>query len=113
MSQFHPLDHTLAQCHGYPGGWRRHLRYKWEFQWKERLGVQFRHATGHHTWFGMVRLGGAEPEYFVRCRGCDARADQVIVARVIGNMRNDKDFQAAVKSLPKMGQAFDELEDGP
>ena len=112
MSQFHPLDHSLAQCHGYPGGWRRHLAYRWQFQWKESLWVRTRHLTGRHTWFGMVRMGDDMPTYFVRCRGCNATADMATVARVIGNMRNDKDFQLVVKSLPTMRDVFNDLEDG-
>ena len=112
MSQFHPLDHTLAECRGYPGGRLRHVRYRWEFQVRDELMVKARHLTGRHTWFGMVRMGGDIPTYFVRCRGCNATADMATVARVIGNMRNDKGFQLAVKALPTMGDAFDDLEDG-
>jgi hypothetical protein len=111
FSQFHPLDHTLAECRNYPGGRRRHLRYRWAFQWREQLVIWFRHMLGTHTWFGLARLDDAEPVYFVRCRGCNARADAATVARVIGNMRNDKNFQAAVKTLPTMRDVFNEEED--
>jgi hypothetical protein len=112
FSQFHPLDHTLAECVGYPGGRRRHLAYRWEFQWRDQLVVWFKHVLGLHTWFGMARLNDGIPQYFVRCRGCSATPDMATVARVIGNMRNDKGFQQLVQTLPTMADAFtDEEED--
>ena len=112
FSQYHPLDHSLSECRGYPGGRRRHLSYLWEFRWREQLEVWLRHTSGRHTWFGMVRVSGDEPVYRVACRGCNATPDPASVARVIGNMRNDKQFQSAIRALPLMSDTFDELEDG-
>lgn len=31
FDDFHPLDHTLAECTGHPGGRRRHLTYWWTY----------------------------------------------------------------------------------
>lgn len=31
LDDFHPLDHDLTECVGYPGGRRRHLAYWWDF----------------------------------------------------------------------------------
>ncbi|HVT97836.1 MAG TPA: hypothetical protein VHE33_10030 [Acidobacteriaceae bacterium] len=37
FSEFHPLDHSVWACDGFPGGRKRHLQYRWDFQWRDRL----------------------------------------------------------------------------
>ena len=106
FSQFHPLDHSLARCHGYPGGWRAHLRYRWEFQWREDLVTRWLHLTGRHHWIGFASrtvtpwegtpfdkfIDWSPPQpgdpgwtYGVSCAGCDAVPDgatrRAIIAR--------------------------------
>jgi hypothetical protein len=49
FSQFHPLDHYLWQCTGYPGGHRRHLAYRWEFEWRHRLRSRTLCRLGRHS----------------------------------------------------------------
>jgi hypothetical protein len=105
FSQFHPLDHPLARCHGYPGGWRKHLQYRWEFQWREALVTTWMHMTGRHNWIGfasrkVIDRGANEWDvtaifppsvndpgwtYGVSCAGCDATPDpqtrRAVIAR--------------------------------
>jgi hypothetical protein len=50
FSQFHPLDHSVRNCRGYPGGWRTHLKYRWEFQWEARLRRRLLCPLGRHQW---------------------------------------------------------------
>ena len=54
FSEFHPLDHPLHRCVGYPGGWRRHLTYRWEFQWRNDVTTWARHRVGRHTWVALA-----------------------------------------------------------
>ena len=95
FSQYHPLDHTLSECRGYPGGRYTHLRYMWEFQWREDLVTRWMHLTGRHHWIAFAsrkvtrpgvetgELIWAPPEpgdaegwqYGVSCAGCDATPD--------------------------------------
>lgn len=83
FSEFHPLDHNLWECRGYPGGRRRHLRFRWEFQWKDdvlahtacRVGVH-RFIVWHRASPGP-RLGEPvvhDDVHSVVCRGCGRRA---------------------------------------
>lgn len=53
VDDFHPLDHTLTECVGYPGGRRRHLAYWWDFQ--------ARPALRSHT---LCRVGIHQPTLF-------------------------------------------------
>lgn len=48
VDDFHPLDHVLAECTGYPGGRRRHLTYQWEFQTRPRLHAATLCRLGFH-----------------------------------------------------------------
>jgi hypothetical protein len=48
FDDFHPLDHTLATCTGYPGGRRRHLTYWWDFQARPRLHTATMCRLGLH-----------------------------------------------------------------
>lgn len=72
FSAFHPLDHSLLRCFGYPGGWRRHLGYRWEFIWGPQLGRIFLCSVGRHrytpywtfpgmTWAEQSKLMSREP----------------------------------------------------
>jgi hypothetical protein len=103
FSQFHPLDHSLARCYGYPGGWRTHLQYRWEFQWREDLVTRWMHLTGRHNWLAYASrsvlgtLGeiGKPPDptdpgwtYGVSCAGCEAKPDPMTRRAVIA-----RDFQ--------------------
>lgn len=57
FSQFHPLDHYLLECRGYPGGWRRHLGHRWDFQWKDKLRGWTLCRSGRHKWVTWYRDG--------------------------------------------------------
>lgn len=50
FSQFHPLDHSIWRCNGFPGGRRRHLKYRWEFQWETRVRAWLLCPFGKHDW---------------------------------------------------------------
>ena len=64
FSEFHPLDHTLLGCRGYPGGWRRHLEYRWDFTTGPALRERTLCRLGRHratqwwsrgkTWTGCL-----------------------------------------------------------
>lgn len=61
FSEFHPLDHSLLNCIGYPGGRKRHLRYRWDYQWQEKI-ESILYAPwcllGHHRWWAWYRGPG-------------------------------------------------------
>jgi hypothetical protein len=60
FSEFHPLDHSVWECRGYPGGRRVHLRYRWDFQWRDELHAKFLCPLGRHRrveWFGRGESG--------------------------------------------------------
>lgn len=57
FSQFHPLDHRLWQCSGYPGGKRTHLQYRWQFQWRDEIGRWLLCPLGRHAWVTWWRRG--------------------------------------------------------
>lgn len=48
FSGFHPLDHLLYQCRNYPGGWRTHLKYRWQFQWRSAIYSKTKCLVGWH-----------------------------------------------------------------
>ncbi len=63
---FHPLDHTVWACRGYPGGRRTHLAYRWDFQWRDKLRKWFLCPVNRHipvTWWGQGRTG-------ISCQAC-------------------------------------------
>lgn len=49
FDDFHPLDHTLIECTGYPGGRRRHLAHWWEFFARPWLRTHTLCRLGLHT----------------------------------------------------------------
>lgn len=49
FSEFHPLDHPLWSCRGYPGGRKQHIKYKWEFMWRPRVRALTRCKVGLHS----------------------------------------------------------------
>lgn len=66
FSEFHPLDHSVWECRGYPGGRGRHLEYRWKFQWRDELHAKFLCPLGRHErveWFGRGKSGFC-------CRAC-------------------------------------------
>jgi hypothetical protein len=71
FSEFHPLDHPLHRCQGYPGGWRRHLSYRWQYQWKDAIRAQTLCRCGRHRWITM-RRPGVGSVVSVRCLTCSA-----------------------------------------
>lgn len=54
FSEFHPIDHSLIACTGYPGGRRRHLKHRWQFQWRSAIRSRTTCLIGLHrpgqTW---------------------------------------------------------------
>jgi hypothetical protein len=89
FSQYHPLDHSIRQCSGYPGGRRRHLSHRWQFQIRERLTVAWKHATFRHEWqpFAAKDKVSGEWLYFVDCAGCAAEPNSETKERLIAEMR--------------------------
>jgi hypothetical protein len=94
FSQFHPIDHNVLECRGYPGGRRRHLRYRWIFHVQPWLRVRWLHATGRHAWVAVGRPRTNPPklppwkedmDFFVVCEGCDARPDPATAERIIAS----------------------------
>jgi hypothetical protein len=92
FSQFHPLDHNVLECRGYPGGRRRHLQYRWDFFVRPWLRVHWLHATGRHDWIALGRPRRSPPEFppnrensdfLVVCEGCDARPDPATAKQII------------------------------
>jgi len=81
FSEFHPLDHTLLECCGYPGGWRRHLEYRWDFQWRDRVRKHTSCRLGRHHDVVVRRCGpGGIRELAevvaVRCLSCGRPANE-------------------------------------
>jgi hypothetical protein len=74
FSQFHPLDHSVWECRGYPGGRRRHLQYRWDFQWRDRLRGMTLCLIGKHAWVHWWRGQTGESAGIV-CRGCEKEKD--------------------------------------
>ena len=74
FSQFHPLDHGIIACKGYPGGRRTHLRYRWEFQKKDAIWAATMCKVGWHKprqiW---TRGGGHGPRTWTACIACGER----------------------------------------
>lgn len=98
FSEFHPLDHSLWECKGYPGGRRRHLRFRWDYQWSEELGIRWAHLRGTHDWAAYAYrspalkvtaepMGGRPWQYRAVCRGCSAEPDAETTERVIAAMK--------------------------
>jgi hypothetical protein len=72
-SVFHPLDHWPWRCGSLPGGWRRHLRYTWEYRRRSQLRAATLCRLGFHenvqwwqrdratevqmTWTGCMNCG--------------------------------------------------------
>lgn len=102
FSQFHPLDHNLWECRGYPGGRQRHLSFRWEYMWRPALRVHWRHLTGRHAWeaaacrdpkvagdFGQPPAHGRKAMeadgwlFSVSCEGCGKKPDWVTEDRII------------------------------
>lgn len=74
FSQFHPLDHTLRACKGYPGGRRVHLKYRWEFQWRDKLRSWTLCRTGRHN--PAVWYSRDGEEIGTTCSGCEKDMDE-------------------------------------
>ncbi len=91
FSEFHPLDHGLLQCRGYPGGWRVHLEYSWDFIWKSRVRRRTVCKVGRHRW-GVWRkwgTGGPGDEVLaVICIHCDRPATEAEAKAALIDERN-------------------------
>jgi hypothetical protein len=70
FSQFHPLNHTVWACRDYPGGRRRHLTYRWDFQWRHRVRAWTLCRVGRHDWTQWYRGRDWAPAG-VTCSACD------------------------------------------
>lgn len=70
FSQYHPLGHTLWACQGWPGGRRRHLEYRWDFQWRDWLRGKTLCLLGKHAWVQWFR--GRERNVYAgtTCKAC-------------------------------------------
>jgi hypothetical protein len=74
FSEFHPLDHSAWACRGYPGGRRRHLRYRWDFQWRDQFRGKTLCLIGRHRWVQWWRGQTGEP-MGTTCLGCGKEKD--------------------------------------
>ena len=68
FSQFHPLNHHVLACRDYPGGRKRHLSYRWEFRWRERVRRVLLCPLRRHEWIKWTRTN--DQRVTVRCRNC-------------------------------------------
>lgn len=68
FSQFHPLDHSVLACRGYPGGRRRHLAYRWEFQVRDQVLRWVLCPFRRHRWVTWWR---GQQEDGVTCARCE------------------------------------------
>jgi hypothetical protein len=87
FSEFHPLDHSLIGCRGYPGGRRRHLAYRWDFQWSHALRAKTLCRVGRHNPTQWWQSASWDPETKTRtelpesltwtgCRDCYKRLSE-------------------------------------
>lgn len=74
FSEFHPLDHPLIECRGYPGGRRRHLEFSWDFIWKDRVRAQTTCRVGRHR-FTVWRRLDTEVPVNIACMACTKQAN--------------------------------------
>jgi hypothetical protein len=90
FSQFHPLDHPIWRCSGYPGGPRRHVELWWLFMGREWVNVKWKHATRRHEWQPYARRDRVDREwiYSVVCAGCTAVPDLETKERLIAQMKS-------------------------
>jgi len=71
FSKFHPLDHSVWLCMGYPGGIRRHIEYAWLFRWEPALARVLLCSIGLHRWCeGWKHREGEEDTPFTICDWC-------------------------------------------
>lgn len=54
FSVYHPLDHHLFDCVGYPGGRIRHLVLCWEYQLRPELRRLTLCKLGLHSWVEVL-----------------------------------------------------------
>lgn len=54
LSELHDLLHPIGsdECRATPGGWRRHLEMKWDYEWlmPQALWNRPLHVLGRHVW---------------------------------------------------------------
>jgi hypothetical protein len=74
FSEYHPLDHSVWECRDYPGGRRRHLRYRWDFQGRDWVRSKTLCLIGKHHWVPWWR-GHSGELIGVTCSGCDKERD--------------------------------------
>lgn len=98
FSEYHPLDHPLWACKGYPGGWRRHLDYSWDFIWKGRVRKATLCRAGLHRW--MVWTRAVDNSKFVRCLDCPRKPSLATAKGVLLDHRDDP-------PLPRFGPDHD------
>lgn len=67
FSEFHPLDHSVLRCNGFPGGRRRHLEYRWSYQWSESVKRWTLCVAHRHQW---TTWHGRNGDTSVSCRNC-------------------------------------------
>lgn len=77
FSEFHPLDHNLRDCIGYPGGRWTHIKYRWEFQIRDEVRAWTTCKLGLHLYGATWRGGGrtSHPSEYLghRCVYCHER----------------------------------------
>ncbi len=67
FSEFHPLDHSVFSCYGYPGGVERHLALMWKYQLKDAVGRNTLCRIGIHDY---VDFFDSNDKTFVSCSRC-------------------------------------------
>jgi hypothetical protein len=77
FSEFHPLDHSLWRCAGFPGGRRRHLSYRWQFQWGAEVRQRTLCVLRMHAWVrGWRRTDGEWTQLPAACLSCGRMRDE-------------------------------------
>lgn len=70
FSEAHFLDHPLWRCRDQPGGWRRHLVYRWRYQWSEILWRHTFCRVGRHYYTNVFTRRHGRTIRLRRCFYC-------------------------------------------
>lgn len=74
FSDFHPLDHNLLECRGYPGGRRLHIHYFWTFKHANWLRRNTLCRIGVHDeampWYRSQGRGNPSELSGYHCNSC-------------------------------------------
>ncbi len=75
FSDFHPLDHGILHCSGYPGGQRRHASLQWNYWLRPRLRSATFCRLGRHQFVTAWRRTPDDYLQFRTCYDCHLEPD--------------------------------------